>query len=34
MADSDSTGLIGVAFWCVALAAALLWALKYLNIRI
>ena len=34
MADSDSTGLIGIAFWCVALAAFLLWALKYLDIRI
>ena len=34
MADGDSTGLIGIAFWCVALAAALLWALKNFNIRI
>jgi hypothetical protein len=34
MADSDSTGLVGIAFWCVALAAFLLWALKHIDVRI
>jgi hypothetical protein len=33
MSDSDSTGLIGIAFWCVALAAFLLWALKHFDMR-
>jgi hypothetical protein len=34
MADSDSTGLVGVAFWCVALDAFLLWALKNISVRL
>jgi hypothetical protein len=34
MADSDSTGLVGIACWCVALAAFLLWALKHIDVRI
>jgi hypothetical protein len=34
MADGDSTGLFGIAFWCVALAACLLWSLKYLDVRL
>jgi hypothetical protein len=33
MSDGESTGLIGVAFWCVAFAAFLLWALKHLAER-
>ena len=33
MSDGDSTGLIGIAFWCVALAAFLLWALKHFDVR-
>jgi len=33
MADGESTGLIGIVFWCIALAAFLLWALKYVDVR-
>jgi hypothetical protein len=33
MSDGDSTGLVGIAFWCVALAAFLLWALKHFDVR-
>lgn len=33
MSDSESTSLVGIAFWCVALAAFLLWALKHVDIR-
>jgi len=31
MSDSSSTGLFGIVFWCVALAAFLLWALSHLG---
>ena len=34
MSDGDSTGLIGIAFWCIALAAFLLWALKHFDLRL
>jgi len=34
MSDGDSTGLIGIAFWCIALAAFLLWALKHIDLRL
>jgi len=33
MSDSESTSLVGIAFWCVALAAFLLWALKNVDLR-
>jgi hypothetical protein len=33
MSDGESTGLVGIAFWCVALAAFLLWALKHFDLR-
>ena len=32
MSDSGSTSLFGIVFWCVALAAFLLWSLKHLDI--
>ena len=33
MADNQSSGLFEVAFYCIALVAAGLWALKNLDIR-
>jgi hypothetical protein len=33
MTDNDSTGLFGIAFWCIALVALGLWALRHLDFR-
>jgi len=34
MSDSESTGLVGIVFWCLVLAAVLLWALKNVELRL